>query len=132
MSFYLFFLGCFLTEEPSVRILKIDELRREMGIAVTGDDVPRPVFSFSDCGFPSPIAENLASLGWTEPSVAQMQVAHLLCTSRLEDPSMSSIDAFFSFIPLYVTVALSFTFRCLPALSLKLSRVHFSAFYLVV
>jgi hypothetical protein len=52
---------------------QVAALRQQMQIAVRGKDVPRPVASFEDCGFPLSLRQRLRDAGYETPTPIQMQ-----------------------------------------------------------
>lgn len=53
--------------------LQAEAVRKKVEISVTGSDVPAPIVSFSDCQFLPRLLVNLETLGFENPTAAQMQ-----------------------------------------------------------
>ncbi|KAI9005054.1 P-loop containing nucleoside triphosphate hydrolase protein [Hyaloraphidium curvatum] len=51
----------------------VDRIRREMGMRVTGADVPRPCVSFAHFGFDDALLRTISKHGYTEPTAIQRQ-----------------------------------------------------------
>lgn len=52
---------------------EIDQYRKTKDIFVRGRKVPKPVFTFEEAGFPSPIFNVLTKQGFVEPTPIQAQ-----------------------------------------------------------
>ncbi|XP_057457657.1 DEAD-box ATP-dependent RNA helicase 20 [Lotus japonicus] len=66
----------FYTESPSVRAMteaEVDEYRLRREITVEGRDVPKPVKTFNDVGFPEYVLEEVKKAGFVEPTPIQSQ-----------------------------------------------------------
>ncbi|GFP89341.1 dead-box ATP-dependent RNA helicase 20 [Phtheirospermum japonicum] len=66
----------FYVEPPSVAAMsesEVDEYRRRREITVEGKDVPRPIKSFDDAGFPDYVLQEVVKAGFTEPTPIQAQ-----------------------------------------------------------
>ncbi|XP_057582816.1 probable ATP-dependent RNA helicase DDX59 [Hippopotamus amphibius kiboko] len=53
---------------------QIENLRRQLGIVVQGQGVPRPIVDFEHCGFPEALNLNLQASGYEVPTPIQMQM----------------------------------------------------------
>uniref|UniRef100_A0A672TVD2 RNA helicase n=1 Tax=Strigops habroptila TaxID=2489341 RepID=A0A672TVD2_STRHB len=53
---------------------QIENLKLQLGIAVQGQQVPRPILEFQHCGFPEILNHNLKSSGYEVPTPIQMQM----------------------------------------------------------
>ncbi|XP_068262368.1 probable ATP-dependent RNA helicase DDX59 isoform X3 [Nyctibius grandis] len=53
---------------------QIENLKLQLGIAVQGQQVPRPIVEFEHCGFPETLNRNLKNSGYEVPTPIQMQM----------------------------------------------------------
>ncbi|KAM9618937.1 putative ATP-dependent RNA helicase DDX59 isoform 3-T15 [Morphnus guianensis] len=53
---------------------QIENLKLQLGIAVQGQQVPRPIVEFEHCGFPETLNNNLKNSGYEVPTPIQMQM----------------------------------------------------------
>ncbi|NXG49188.1 DDX59 helicase, partial [Psilopogon haemacephalus] len=53
---------------------QIENLKLQLGIAVQGQQVPRPIVEFEHCGFPETLNHNLKKTGYEVPTPIQMQM----------------------------------------------------------
>lgn len=53
---------------------QIENLQQQLGIAVQGEGVARPVVEFEHCGFPDILSSNLKKSGYEVPTPVQMQM----------------------------------------------------------
>ncbi|NWI65384.1 DDX59 helicase, partial [Todus mexicanus] len=53
---------------------QIENLKLQLGIAVQGQQVPRPIVEFEHCGFPETLNHNLKNSGYEVPTPIQMQM----------------------------------------------------------
>uniref|UniRef100_A0A452RKC0 Probable ATP-dependent RNA helicase DDX59 n=1 Tax=Ursus americanus TaxID=9643 RepID=A0A452RKC0_URSAM len=53
---------------------QIENLKRQLGIVVQGQDVTRPIIDFEHCGFPEALNHNLKKSGYEVPTPIQMQM----------------------------------------------------------
>ncbi|NXR06137.1 DDX59 helicase, partial [Semnornis frantzii] len=53
---------------------QIENLKLQLGIAVQGQQVPRPIVEFEHCGFPETLNDNLKKSGYEVPTPIQMQM----------------------------------------------------------
>ncbi|KAM6262152.1 putative ATP-dependent RNA helicase DDX59 isoform 1-T7 [Porphyrio hochstetteri] len=53
---------------------QIENLKQQLGIAVQGHQVPRPIVEFEHCGFPETLNHNLKNCGYEVPTPIQMQM----------------------------------------------------------
>ncbi|NXN11986.1 DDX59 helicase, partial [Indicator maculatus] len=53
---------------------QIENLKLQLGIAVHGQQVPRPIVEFEHCGFPETLNHNLKKSGYEVPTPIQMQM----------------------------------------------------------
>ncbi|XP_040467274.1 probable ATP-dependent RNA helicase DDX59 isoform X3 [Falco naumanni] len=53
---------------------QIENLKLQLGIAVQGLQVPRPIIEFEHCGFPETLNHNLKNSGYEVPTPIQMQM----------------------------------------------------------
>ncbi|NXH15714.1 DDX59 helicase, partial [Bucco capensis] len=53
---------------------QVENLKLQLGIAVLGQEVPRPIIEFEHCGFPETLNHNLKSCGYEVPTPIQMQM----------------------------------------------------------
>ncbi|NWU68120.1 DDX59 helicase, partial [Pterocles burchelli] len=53
---------------------QIENLKLQLGIAVQGQRVPRPIVEFEHCGFPETLNHNLKNSGYEVPTPIQMQM----------------------------------------------------------
>lgn len=58
----------------SLRDEQIENLKLQLGIAVQGQQVPRPIVEFEHCGFPETLNHNLKNSGYEVPTPIQMQM----------------------------------------------------------
>lgn len=66
----------FYEEKPSISGMSdqdVIEYRNSLSIRVSGFDVPRPVKTFEDCGFPSPLMSAIKKQGYEKPTNIQCQ-----------------------------------------------------------
>ncbi|XP_066094903.1 probable ATP-dependent RNA helicase DDX59 [Saccopteryx bilineata] len=64
-------------EHPFISSLQedlVENLQRQLGIAVQGQDVARPIIDFEHCGFPEALNLNLKASGYEVPTPIQMQM----------------------------------------------------------
>ncbi|XP_004756299.1 probable ATP-dependent RNA helicase DDX59 isoform X1 [Mustela nigripes] len=64
-------------EHPFISNLQedqIENLKRQLGIVVQGQDVTRPIIDFEHCGFPEALNLNLKKSGYEVPTPIQMQM----------------------------------------------------------
>lgn len=53
---------------------QIESLKQQLGIAVEGQGVARPIVEFEHCGFPEILSSNLKKTGYEVPTPVQMQM----------------------------------------------------------
>ncbi|XP_027527669.1 probable ATP-dependent RNA helicase DDX59 [Neopelma chrysocephalum] len=53
---------------------QVENLKLQLGIAVQGQQVPRPIVEFEHCGFPETLNHNLKNAGYEVPTPIQMQM----------------------------------------------------------
>ncbi|XP_071421378.1 probable ATP-dependent RNA helicase DDX59 isoform X1 [Pithys albifrons albifrons] len=53
---------------------QVENLKLQLGIAVQGQQVPRPIIEFEHCGFPETLNHNLKNSGYEVPTPIQMQM----------------------------------------------------------
>ncbi|KFP69788.1 PREDICTED: probable ATP-dependent RNA helicase DDX59 [Acanthisitta chloris] len=53
---------------------QVENLKLHLGIAVQGQQVPRPIVEFEHCGFPETLNHNLKNSGYEVPTPIQMQM----------------------------------------------------------
>ncbi|XP_074688819.1 putative ATP-dependent RNA helicase DDX59 isoform X2 [Strix aluco] len=53
---------------------QVENLKLQLGIAVQGQQVPRPIVEFEHCGFPETLNHNLKNSGYEVPTPIQMQM----------------------------------------------------------
>lgn len=53
---------------------QVKNLKLQLGIAVQGQQVPRPIVEFEHCGFPETLNNNLKNSGYEVPTPIQMQM----------------------------------------------------------
>ncbi|KAE8674144.1 DEAD-box ATP-dependent RNA helicase 20 [Hibiscus syriacus] len=66
----------FYVESPSVAVMSekdVEEYRQRREITVEGRDVPKPVKSFADVGFPDYVQQEITKAGFVEPTAIQAQ-----------------------------------------------------------
>ncbi|EYU21378.1 hypothetical protein MIMGU_mgv1a004869mg [Erythranthe guttata] len=66
----------FYVESPSIAAMsegEVEEYRLRREITVEGKDVPKPVKSFDDVGFPDYVMQEVVKAGFTEPTPIQAQ-----------------------------------------------------------
>ncbi|KAL2934956.1 DEAD-box ATP-dependent RNA helicase 24 [Bienertia sinuspersici] len=66
----------FYEEKPSISGMSeqdVADYRKNLSIRVSGFDVPRPVKTFDDCGFPPPLMSAIAKQGYEKPTNVQCQ-----------------------------------------------------------
>ncbi|XP_004458141.1 probable ATP-dependent RNA helicase DDX59 [Dasypus novemcinctus] len=64
-------------EHPFIMNLQKDQvenLKRQLGILVQGQEVTRPIIDFEHCGFPEALNDNLKKSGYEVPTPIQMQM----------------------------------------------------------
>ncbi|KAI8147648.1 P-loop containing nucleoside triphosphate hydrolase protein [Fennellomyces sp. T-0311] len=62
--------------------VKITEIRRELGLHVTGSDTPAPCVSFAHFGFDEDVMATIIKAGYTEPSAIQKQAIPVALQGR--------------------------------------------------
>ncbi|VEL35946.1 unnamed protein product, partial [Protopolystoma xenopodis] len=75
----------FYRESSAVRrrsTREIDDFRRKHKITILGDGVPRPIFKFSEAGFPSYIVDIINQNKWERPTSIQAQGLPLAMSGR--------------------------------------------------
>ncbi|ESW07550.1 hypothetical protein PHAVU_010G139400 [Phaseolus vulgaris] len=66
----------FYIESPAVRAMtdaEVNEYRQQREITVEGRDIPKPVKTFQDAGFPEYVLQEITKAGFTEPTPIQSQ-----------------------------------------------------------
>ncbi|GAX72837.1 hypothetical protein CEUSTIGMA_g292.t1 [Chlamydomonas eustigma] len=66
----------FYLEHPNVKARsneEIEEYRKKKNIHISGDGVPKPVYTFEEASFPSYVLSEVLKAGFTEPSPIQSQ-----------------------------------------------------------
>ncbi|KAJ0076098.1 hypothetical protein Patl1_33470 [Pistacia atlantica] len=66
----------FYVESPSVAAMSerdVEEYRKQREITIEGRDVPKPVKSFRDVGFPDYVMQEITKAGFVEPTAIQSQ-----------------------------------------------------------
>ncbi|OXB84166.1 UNVERIFIED_CONTAM: hypothetical protein H355_007049 [Colinus virginianus] len=58
----------------SLRDEQVENLKLQLGIAIQGQQVPRPIIEFEHCGFPETLNSNLKNSGYEVPTPIQMQM----------------------------------------------------------
>ncbi|NXS07444.1 DDX59 helicase, partial [Neodrepanis coruscans] len=58
----------------ALRDEQVENLKAQLGIAVQGQQVPRPIVEFEHCGFPETLNHNLKNSGYEVPTPIQMQM----------------------------------------------------------
>ncbi|XP_069315406.1 probable ATP-dependent RNA helicase DDX59 isoform X5 [Eulemur rufifrons] len=53
---------------------QVENLKRQLGIVVQGQEVTRPIIDFEHCGFPEALNHNLKKSGYEVPTPIQMQM----------------------------------------------------------
>ncbi|POI20926.1 hypothetical protein CIB84_015327 [Bambusicola thoracicus] len=53
---------------------QVENLKLQLGIAIQGQHVPRPIIEFEHCGFPETLNSNLKNSGYEVPTPIQMQM----------------------------------------------------------
>lgn len=53
---------------------QVENLKLQLGIAIQGQQVPRPIIEFEHCGFPDTLNSNLKNSGYEVPTPIQMQM----------------------------------------------------------
>lgn len=74
---YSGFKKAFYDESPDVFVLddsEVEEIRKARQIHVSGVDVPKPVTSFEQCGFPARLMAAIKQAGYQKPTEIQAQV----------------------------------------------------------
>ncbi|XP_066480211.1 probable ATP-dependent RNA helicase DDX59 [Tiliqua scincoides] len=73
-----FFDGTYVYQENtfvlSLQDEQIENLQQQLGIAVQGQGVARPIVEFEHCGFPDILSSNLKKSGYEVPTPVQMQM----------------------------------------------------------
>jgi len=75
----------FYKEDPAVTNRtrpEVDAFRREKQITVSGPDVPKPVTSFDEAGFPGYVMNEVKAQGFQEPTAIQSQGWPMALTGR--------------------------------------------------
>lgn len=75
----------FYDESPDVFALddrEVADQRAQLQISVQGRDVPKPVLSFEQCGFPPKLMSAIASAGFSKPTAVQSQVLPVRSSHR--------------------------------------------------
>ena len=66
----------FYREAPSVSVLtpsEVSEIRKSMGMTVSGENIPKPVRSFSEACMPPSVLREIEGLGFSKPTPIQSQ-----------------------------------------------------------
>jgi hypothetical protein len=82
---YANFAKDFYQETPEVAAMSSDavsDLRRSMGVKVSGLDPPKPVVSFSQLRFDAPLAAAVVRAGYEKPTAVQAQALPAALTGR--------------------------------------------------
>lgn len=58
------------------------DYRRLLGMRVSGFDAPRPIKSFAQCGFDTPLAGAIARAGYERPTTIQAQALPAALSGR--------------------------------------------------
>lgn len=61
---------------------QVHEMRRQLGIRVSGFDAPRPVKTFQQCGFQSALLGAVRKAGFTAPTPIQAQALPAVLSGR--------------------------------------------------
>uniref|UniRef100_A0A7C9DXI7 RNA helicase n=1 Tax=Opuntia streptacantha TaxID=393608 RepID=A0A7C9DXI7_OPUST len=75
----------FYEERPSISGMseqEVIEYRKSLNIRISGFDVPRPVKTFEDCGFPSPLMSAIKKQGYEKPTNIQCQALPIVLSGR--------------------------------------------------
>ncbi|KAJ8440856.1 hypothetical protein Cgig2_000744 [Carnegiea gigantea] len=75
----------FYEEKPSISGMseqEVIEYRKSLNIRISGFDVPRPVKTFEDCGFPSPLMTAIKKQGYEKPTNIQCQALPVVLSGR--------------------------------------------------
>lgn len=75
----------FYKEDPAVTSRsrsEVEAFRREKQITVSGSDVPKPVTTFDEAGFPGYVMSEVKAQGFTEPTAIQSQGWPMALTGR--------------------------------------------------
>lgn len=75
----------FYEEKPSISGMseqEVVEYRKSLNIRISGFDVPRPVKTFDDCGFPSPLMTAIKKQGYEKPTNIQCQALPIVLSGR--------------------------------------------------
>uniref|UniRef100_A0A0E0KCU3 RNA helicase n=1 Tax=Oryza punctata TaxID=4537 RepID=A0A0E0KCU3_ORYPU len=75
----------FYEEKPSVSGMSEQEVAdymKTLAIRVSGFDVPRPIKSFADCGFPVQLMNAIAKQGYEKPTTIQCQALPIVLSGR--------------------------------------------------
>ncbi|KAF0915444.1 hypothetical protein E2562_036292 [Oryza meyeriana var. granulata] len=75
----------FYEEKPSVSGMSEQEVAdymKSLAIRVSGFDVPRPIKSFADCGFPVQLMSAIAKQGYEKPTTIQCQALPIVLSGR--------------------------------------------------
>lgn len=74
----LFFDGTYVYQEDAfvlnLQNEQVENLRQQLGVAVQGEGVARPIVEFEHCGFPDILNANLKRSGYEVPTPIQMQM----------------------------------------------------------
>ena len=62
--------------------VQVNEARRQLGLRVSGFDVPRPVQSFEQCKFDSVLALAIERAGFAKPTAIQAQALPAALSGR--------------------------------------------------
>eukprot|EP00892_Ulva_mutabilis_P001353 jgi/Ulvmu1/11218/UM072_0055.1 len=82
---YASFKKAFYDESPDIFVLddsEVTEIRRARQIHVSGEDVPKPVTSFEQCGFPAKLMAAIKQAGFQIPTEIQAQVLPAALSGR--------------------------------------------------
>ncbi|PIN05304.1 ATP-dependent RNA helicase [Handroanthus impetiginosus] len=75
----------FYEEKPSISGMseqEVAEYRKSLGIRVSGFDVPRPIKTFEDCGFPVELLKAIAKQAYEKPTAIQCQALPIVLSGR--------------------------------------------------
>ncbi|XP_057439214.1 DEAD-box ATP-dependent RNA helicase 24 [Lotus japonicus] len=75
----------FYEEPPSISGMSeqdVTDYRKSLAIRVSGFDVPKPVKTFEDCGFPPPVMSAIKKQGYEKPTSIQCQALPVVLSGR--------------------------------------------------
>ena len=74
--------GAMTATDPRRELHKVQEARRQLGLRVSGFDVPRPVNTFEQCHFDGTLTAAIKRAGFNKPTAIQAQALPAALSGR--------------------------------------------------